>query len=74
VEVSDEDRVTYWKRRARDAERCLEFEKEHDVRTREWAHRAFDDQRRLSDRCTYLYGLAVKHGATDEELRRAWPE
>jgi hypothetical protein len=49
------------------------FEKEHNESTRRWALEAFDQQRRLSDRCTYLYGLAVKHGATHDELRMAWP-
>jgi hypothetical protein len=71
--VSVENRLAYWKRRARDAERQLGFEQEHNENTRQWALQAFADQRRISDRCTYLYGLAVKHGATDEELRQAWP-
>jgi hypothetical protein len=46
--VSADDRVAYWQRRARDAER------------------------RLRDRCVELYGLAARHGATDEELHHGW--
>ena len=68
--MSAEDRLDYWKRRARDAERQLDFEKEHNERTHQWALNAFDHERKLSDRCTYLYGLAAKHGATDDELRQ----
>lgn len=45
-----------------------ERENEH---TRAWAHRAFDEQRILSDRCTYLYGLAASLGATEGQLRGA---
>lgn len=67
--MSVEDRLAYWKRRARDAERMLEFEAEHAKRTTAWAHRAFDEQRRLSDRLTFVYGKAKEHGATDDELR-----
>ncbi len=34
-----------------------------------WARECRDDERKLADRCTYLYGLAARHGASDEELR-----
>jgi hypothetical protein len=71
--MSAEDRVVYWQRRARDAERCLEYEKEHNESTLRWAHTSFSEARRAYDRCTFLYGLAVKHGATKEELAQAWP-
>jgi hypothetical protein len=54
--------------RQRVAEALRKLEEEHNVHTREWAHRAFDEMRRLSDRCTYLYGLAARHGATESEL------
>lgn len=67
--MSVEDRLTYWKRRARDAERMGEYEKEHNKHTLAWAKDAFDEQRRLGDRCTQLYVLAARLGATDEQLR-----
>jgi len=66
--MSETDRLAYWKRRARDAERRLEFEKEHNESTTRWAHRAFDEQNRLADRCTFLYGEAMARGATHEDL------
>ena len=37
--------------------------------TREWAMQAFAEQRRLSDRLTFVYGVARAHGATVDELR-----
>ena len=61
-------RLAYWQRRARDAERRLEFEKEHNERTTEWARNAFTQERKLADRCTFLYGKAIEHGATPDEL------
>jgi hypothetical protein len=70
--VSADDRVAYWQRRARDAERRLEFEKEANESTTRWAHKAFEEERRLRDRCVELYGLAARHGATDEELHHGW--
>lgn len=33
-----------------------------------WARSLADEARHLRDRCTYLYGLAARHGATDDEL------
>jgi hypothetical protein len=51
------------RQRIAEAERRLEAE-----HTRAWANKAFDEMRQLSDRCTYLYGLAARHGATDDEL------
>ena len=66
--MSDQ-RLDYWKRRARDAERRLEFEQEHNARTTEWAQNAFTRERRLADRCTFLYGMAIQHGATTDSLR-----
>jgi hypothetical protein len=66
--VSAEDQVIYWQRRARDAERMLEFEKQETEGTRRWAVRAFDEQRRLSDRLTFVYGVARSLGASDADL------
>lgn len=34
----------------------------------DWAMQAFAEQRRLSDRLTFVYGVARAHGATEEEL------
>ena len=64
------DRLDYWKRRARDAERRLEFADEYNESTRQWAIRAFDEQRRLGDRLTFVYGVAIAHGATHDELKQ----
>ena len=66
--MTADDQLAYWKRRARDAERRLESEARFTANTTAWAHRAFDEQRRLGDRCTYLYGVARALGATHEEL------
>lgn len=63
-------------RRAQDrqhtAEALLASQERENEHTRQWAHRAFDEQRRLSDRCTYLYGLAASLGASDEQLYRVF--
>lgn len=66
--MSAADRVLYWQRRARDAERMLQFEKEHNEHTLQWAREAFTEQRRMTDRCTVLYVLAARLGATDAQL------
>lgn len=52
----------------RRAESRLEWEKERNEGTYHWANRAFDEQRRLSDRITYVYGVAKEYGAPDEKL------
>lgn len=70
--MSAEDRVAYWQRRARDAERELEFAKRENEHTTAWAHKAVEEERRLRDRCVELYGLAARHGATDDELHHGW--
>lgn len=54
--------------RQRVAEVLRASEEKHAEHTRAWAQRAFGEQRRLADRCTYLYGLAAAHGATPDEL------
>lgn len=51
------------------AKRRLEWEAEHNQHTTAWAHKAFEEQNRLRDRCTFLYGKAIEHGATCDELR-----
>ena len=39
--------------------------------TERWAREAFAEERRLRERCTYLYGVAASLGATEEQLRGA---
>ncbi|AGS82437.1 hypothetical protein SEA_YEET_137 [Mycobacterium phage Yeet] len=46
--------------------RCEEEAAEH---ARAWARDCLAEQRRLADRCTFLYGAAIAAGATPEELR-----
>lgn len=50
------------------AEALLGCEREHNEGTRRWGVRAYDEQRRLADRLTFVYGVARAHGATVEEL------
>ncbi|MCG7607158.1 hypothetical protein [Mycobacterium sp. CnD-18-1] len=38
---------------------------------RAWALDCLTEERRLRDRCTFLYGVAKSMGATDEQLRSA---
>lgn len=49
--------------------REIEFEKLTAENARQWARNAFTEERRLRDRCTYLYGLAASLGATDDDLK-----
>lgn len=44
-----------------------EQDQEH---TRQWAITALQEQRRLGERCSFLYGVALAHGATKEELNQ----
>jgi hypothetical protein len=64
------DRLTYWQQRARDAERLKAYTEAEMERQREWMQHCFDEERRLRDRCTFLYGEAMARGATHEELRQ----
>ena len=50
------------------AEVRLHSELEHAEHVRKWAHEAFEEQRRLAERCTFLYGEAMKRGATRQDL------
>lgn len=54
--------------RVRVAEALRDCEIEHRESTTRWAHTAFDEQRRLSDRCNELVEFALRHGATIEDL------
>lgn len=51
------------------AKALLASEERHAEHIRAWASDAFAEQRRLAERCTYLYGLAAAHGASADELR-----
>ncbi|QQM15293.1 hypothetical protein SEA_POUND_135 [Mycobacterium phage Pound] len=55
--------------RQRAAEAYMRCEEEAAEHARAWARDCFAEQRRLADRCTFLYGAAIAAGATPEELR-----
>lgn len=55
--------------RQRIAECRRESAEEYQQLTRLWAVNCLEEERRLMKRCEWLYGLAARHGATDEELR-----
>lgn len=54
--------------RQRVAEALRDMEKRFADGAREWARNCLDEERRLRDRCTFLYGKAQEHGATTAEL------
>ena len=56
--------------RVRVAEALREAERDHRKDSQEWARRECDEQRRLSDRLTYVYGVARAHGASVDDLRQ----
>lgn len=47
-------------------QQCAE---EHTASARAWARDSIAEERRLAARLTFVYGVAMKHGATTEELR-----
>lgn len=59
-------------RRAQERQRVAEALKaaaeERAADNRAWAERAHDEQRRLADRLTFVYGVALARGASLEEL------
>ena len=59
-------------RQAQERQRVAEALREHaaeDARSaRVWAHNCLDEERRLRDRLTFVYGVATAKGATVEEL------
>jgi hypothetical protein len=55
--------------RRRIAENRAYWEERAAEHARIWARECREYERRVGERCTYLYGLAARHGATDEELR-----
>lgn len=72
--MSAEDRVVCWKRRARDAERVQGYIEAEMESQRRWMTGCFDEERRLRDRCTHLYGMLRAHGLTDEQIDRPLPD
>jgi hypothetical protein len=54
--------------RQRVAEARLACELEQRESTERWAGRAFDEQRRLADRLTFVYGEARARGASADDL------
>jgi hypothetical protein len=54
--------------RRRVAENRARWADESAEHAREWAREAWREHRRLADRCTFLYGAAIQHGATQEGL------
>jgi hypothetical protein len=72
--MGDIDRIVYWQKRASAVESELAWAKRDAENTERWARDVIAREHRLSDRCTYLYGLAAKHGATDDELSAVFTE
>lgn len=66
--MSIEQRLAYWQRRARDAERMKDYIEAEMESQRRWMTGCFNEERRLRERCTFLYGVAMQHGATRDEL------
>lgn len=60
-------------RQAQERQRIAECYRDREIEAadsaRAWARNCLDEERRLRDRCTFLYGAARAHGATVEELR-----
>jgi len=61
-------------RRAQERQRIAEAlrasAERHEAETRQYAQKHWDEERRLMDRCTFLYGQAMARGATAEELAK----
>jgi len=61
-------------RQAQERQRVAEALKQAAERNRKdayrWAESCLTEERRLSDRLTFVYGVAQQHGATTEELRQ----
>jgi len=59
-------------RRSQERQRMAEVreasEREHNVSTAAWANKAYDEQRRLADRLTFVYGVARSLGASVDDL------
>ena len=54
--------------RQRVAEALREYAEQEAEQTRRWALDCLGEERRLRDRCTFLYGAATRRGATADEL------
>lgn len=60
-------------RQAQERQRVAECYRDSEIRAAEsaraWAVDCLTEERRLRDRCTFLYGAAMARGASVEELR-----
>jgi len=54
--------------RHRVAQALLETEKRFAESTRNWARDCLYNERRITERLTFVWGVAKAHGATDDEL------
>lgn len=68
--MSVEDRLAYWQRRARLAEREVEFERKQNEHTNRWAQEAFAEQRRLTDRLVHVIQVAMSRGVPIEAFNQ----
>jgi len=59
--------------RQRIAECMAEMAKEDAEHARSWAINCLDEERRLRDRLTFVYGVARAHGASIEDLSGSQP-
>lgn len=54
--------------RQRRAEVMADYEKERRKDVEHWARDSLDEERRTRERLTFVWGIAMKHGATLEEM------
>jgi hypothetical protein len=54
--------------RQRRAECFREAAEDRVTSVEKWARNSLDEERRLRERLTFVYGIAMAHGATTEEL------
>lgn len=55
--------------RQRVAEARAEWAKRDAESARDWAINCLDDERRMAERLTFVWGVAMSHGATLEEMK-----
>lgn len=65
---SMERTLARWKRRAETAEAERDFANREIRCVEAWGLRECAENRRLAERCTFLYTKAIEHGATRDEL------
>lgn len=62
------DQVEHWRRRAYIAEGQVAWAERDREHLLKWMESHFEEERRTRDRLTFVYGVAVAHGATSKEL------